>query len=135
LGDFHQFLAIQIHPKTVGKNLFEKFDIVIKMEEQMHIQDLTWSLILQRSRTGDCTSQDITEINELVLTNPECDIPDFIRPPWDEAILVTPLNAIRTLWNERKLIEEQGKSNTYYTVRTIDPSLTTAPCNCLPQTG
>ncbi len=59
--------------------------------------------ILQRSRTGDCTTDDIVEIRKLVLGNPECNIPDFTHPPWSDAILITPRNAVRTLWNNAML--------------------------------
>lgn len=89
LGDFHQFPPIASHKKElyhstestpptppceIGRNLFEQFDVVIKLEQQMRIQDLSWEGILQRSQTGDCTKEDIIEIRKLVLTNPACDV-------------------------------------------------------------
>jgi hypothetical protein len=101
LGDFHQFPPVanatrelyypspQNSTCQLGRNLFEQFEIVIKLDQQIRVHDLGWNEILQRTRTGDCTNQDIASIKKLVLTNPECDIPDFARPPWSDTILVT----------------------------------------------
>ena len=114
-GDFHQFPPVANNKRELynsnpphgicqlGRNLFEQFDIVIQLEQQMRIQDHVWDNILQRSRTGDCTSDDILEIMNLVLTNPACDRPDFSLPPWDDSILVTPRNSVRAFWNEAML--------------------------------
>ena len=49
---------------------------------------------------GECNASDIDELQKLVLTNADCDIPDFSKPPWDQAILVTPRQSVRHLWNE-----------------------------------
>ncbi|KAF8268659.1 hypothetical protein EI94DRAFT_1700073 [Lactarius quietus] len=100
MGDFHQFPPVANPNNTLykslpttndgqlGHSLFEQFDVVIKLEEQM---------------TGNCTRDDIAEIRRLVLCNPDCDIPDFTLPPWDNAVLVTPRNGSRTFWNEHML--------------------------------
>lgn len=115
LGDLHQFPPVantckelyHPSPKTddcrLGRDLFLQFRTVIHLEEQMRIRDAAWIGILQRSRTGDCSDADIQEINKLVLTNPQCDVPQFSKPPWDNAILVTPRNSVRTGWNEKML--------------------------------
>ena len=42
-------------------------------------------------------------MKKLVLTNPECDIPDFTQPPWSDTILVTSQNCVRNRWNELML--------------------------------
>lgn len=135
LGDFHQFppvanTANELYnpsPETLicrrGRDLFLQFDIVIKLEEQMRMQDAGWTAILQRSRDGECTDEDVTEIRKLVLTNPECEIPDFSLPPWDDAILVTPRNSVRTHWNERKVLDfSQKTKRTCYVVYASDTS-------------
>ncbi len=115
LGDFHQFPPVAASKKElynssplnnhcqIGRNLFEQFDIVIKLDKQMRIHDPLWENILQRSCTGDCSKDDIIEIKKLVLGQPECTIPDFSRPPWNEAILITPHNSVRTSWNDAML--------------------------------
>ena len=115
LGDFHQFPPVRMTQQALyyaspvkrnpqlGRALYDQFDIVVKLEEQLHIKDQHWQDILQRSRTGDCTGEDIAEIKKLVLTNPLCDVPNFSESPWDDAVLVTPRNAVRTFWNEQML--------------------------------
>ena len=115
LGDFHQLPPVASHGKELfhskpygklpckGKSLYDQFDVVIRLEEQMWIHDSTWVGILQRTRTGDCTSEDITEIRKLVLTNPNCDIPDFRKAPWNNTILVTSHNSVWAGWNTSAL--------------------------------
>lgn len=73
---------------------------MIKLDEQMRIRDPTWQNILTRSRTGDCTSDDVEEILKLVLSHPMCSVPDYTVPPWNDAVLITPRNGTRILWNE-----------------------------------
>ena len=65
---------------------------------------------LQRSRTGDCNGEDLHEIHKLVLTNPECHVPDFNKAPWDEPILVTPRNSMRAMWNSASLTKHCQKT-------------------------
>ena len=115
MGDFHQLPPVASRGKELfhsnpvgdlpckGKSLYNQFDVVIRLEEQMRIHDPTWVGILQRTRTGDCTSDDITEIRKLVLTNPYCEIPDFTKAPWNDTILVTSRNSVRVGWNSSAL--------------------------------
>ena len=112
LGDLHQLPPVansrkelynDAPPDTLsqlGRSLFEQFNIVVKLDEQMRITDPIWDRILQRSRSGECTQDDITEINNLVLSNPHCHVPDFSIEPWSGCVLVTPRNAVQALWNE-----------------------------------
>lgn len=115
LGDLHQLPPVASSKTTLynslppdnlsfqGRSIYEQFDIVVKLDEQMRIQDKVWQDILDRSRSGDCTKTDISEIKKLVLTNPECDVPDFEKAPWNDAVLVTSRNGVRTLWNNMSL--------------------------------
>ena len=115
LGDFHQFPPVASATRELynpspengtcqlGRNLFEQFNIVIRLDQQIRIRDVGWMEILNRTRTGDCTYQDIVAMKKLVLTNPECDIPDFTQPPWSDTILVTSWNCVRNRWNELML--------------------------------
>ena len=63
-----------------------------------------------RARIGECSTKDLEEIEKLVLTNPECDVPDFTKPPWDQAILVTPRHSVRNLWNEHAIAKHCAKT-------------------------
>lgn len=133
LGDFHQFPPVANFSKELynpsplgeicqlGRKYYTQFDVVILLTEQMRIQDLQWISILECSRTGDCTNDDITEIRKLVLTNPDCDVPDFLKPPWNEVILVTPRNGVCSSWNERALHSHCCRTgHTHYVVYAED---------------
>ncbi|KAG1846990.1 hypothetical protein DFJ58DRAFT_663500 [Suillus subalutaceus] len=41
-----------------------------------------------------------TAVQYLVLTDPNCVLPDFPCVPWDDAILITPQNSVQTYWDE-----------------------------------
>ena len=122
-GDLHQFppvakptreLYCALPPDKdcdLGRSYYEQFNIVIKLEEQIRIHDAEWNDILQRTRTGECTGKDIESIKKLVLTHPDCNIPDFSRSPWSESILVTSRNGVRCAWNELMLREHTRKSS------------------------
>ena len=46
---------------------------------------------------------DIKEVQKLVLTNPECKVPNFTKAPWCDATLITPRNTVKDLWNSAAL--------------------------------
>ena len=122
IGDFHQFppvghnnasLYSSQNPRiscTIGENLFNQFDTVIELTEQRRITDPVWRDILHNARTGDCNAENLAEIRKLVLTNPACDIPNFMVTPWNDAVLVTPRNCVRVMWNEAKLKEHCART-------------------------
>ena len=115
LGDFHQFPPIanakkvlynptpEGHDAQIGRTLFEQFDTVVRLDEQIRITDPVWDAILSRARTGECTANDLNEIDHLVLDDKHCVLPDFTAPPWDNCVLVTSRNAIQTMWNRMML--------------------------------
>lgn len=109
LSDFHQFPPIansknvlynpspEIHNAQIGRTLFEQFETVIHLDEQMRITDPIWDSILTRARTRECTANDLAEIELLVLENRDCVHPDFTASPWSDCVLVTSRNAIQTM--------------------------------------
>ena len=115
LGDMHQFPPIanmnkelynsspSDYTSSLGRTLFEQFDTVIRLEEQMRIHDPVWEDILTRTHTGDCNSDDLAAIDRLVLGHDDCVTPDFLSPPWNDCVLVTSQNAVQMLWNEQML--------------------------------
>ena len=117
LGDFHQFPPVASATRELynpspenstcqlGRNLFKQFNIVIRLDQQIRIHDVGQMEILNWTHTGNCTYQDIAAMKKLVLTNPECDIPDFTQPPLSDTILVTSRNCVCNCWN--KLMLEQ----------------------------
>jgi hypothetical protein len=116
-GDFHQFPPVGNHGAALycdrpdtdnahglkGRSIFLEYDHVVILREQMRITDEVWTGILSRLRVGECSEGDIKEIQRLVLTNPECETPDFSTTPWSEATLITPRNATKDIWNAAAL--------------------------------
>ena len=133
-GDFHQFppvgnptgaLYVDKDDKRalLGREIFLQFDKVVILHQQNRIKDETWTNILSRLRVGECNESDLNEIRKLVLTNPDCDVPDFSKAPWDQAILVTPHHSVRKLWNEHAIAKHCIKTgNQRYIVPAEDTS-------------
>ena len=116
-GDFHQFPPVG-NPSAAlycdrgktddahglqGRSIFMEYDKVIILREQMRITDDVWTEILARLRLGECTEDDLEEVQKLVLTGPRCEIPDFSKEPWSDATLITPRNATKDRWNSAAL--------------------------------
>ena len=126
LGDFHQFppvanscASLHVSPsisfketttQVMGRNIYMQFETVVTLTEQMRIMDNVWRQILERSRMGDCTKDDLQEIRKLVLTNNMCNVLDFNQIPWDDVILITPCNIMRWKWNAVALQQYCRKS-------------------------
>jgi hypothetical protein len=116
-GDFGQFPPVGQNRKAlyskqasnarteIGRHLYSQFITVIKLDQQMRVIDQGWLEILQRTRQGLCTKDDIAEIRRLVLTEPSCNIPDFSSYPWKDAVLITPRNSVRSRWNKLSVIK------------------------------
>jgi hypothetical protein len=106
LGDFHQFPSVGApnaalycppvvrNTATVGKAIYSQFKTVIDLVQQWWIEDKEWMDILQRSREGECTEHNIHKIWKLIITNPNCEVPNFASEPWNQATLITPRNCI-----------------------------------------
>lgn len=123
-SDFHQFppvgnptgaLYIDRPDKDnqralLGREIFLQFNTVVILDKQNRIKDKTWMDIMRRARVGECNANDLHEIEKLVLTNPECDVPDFSKAPWDQAILITPRHSVRNLWNDHALAKHCTKT-------------------------
>ena len=133
LGDFHQFPPIANAKKVlynpspegydaqIGRTLFEQFDTVIRLDEQIRITDPVWDAILTRARTGECTANDLNELDHLVLDDKHCVLPDFTEPPWNNCVLVTSRNAVQTMWN-RMMLDCHCRRTGYtrYVVHAVD---------------
>jgi hypothetical protein len=92
-----------------------QFETVIDLRQQWRINDPTWIAILQRLQVGECTSTDLKELKKITLTDGECEISDFNKAPWDNAMLITPRNSVRSAWNRASLHKHCAKTcNTLY---------------------
>jgi hypothetical protein len=112
-GDFHQFPPVagrnralySQHPTTskceLGQNIYTQFNTVVNLTQQVRITDSVWLDILGRARVGACTSEDLSEIQRLVLTMEDCPVPNFAVAPWMHAVLITPRNSVQIRWNNR----------------------------------
>ncbi|KAG2757211.1 hypothetical protein P692DRAFT_20649338, partial [Suillus brevipes Sb2] len=117
IADFHQFPPIGNINKALygsqppnqkcelGRHLFEQFQTVIRLRQQARVTDHAWNDILLHARDGECTAQDLQMIRSLVITDKTCNVPDFNVPPWNNAVLITPRNSVRTRWNTLSVIK------------------------------
>jgi hypothetical protein len=134
-GDFHQFPPVGNptaalycdRPDTddahalKGRSIFLEYDKVVILREQMRVTDDVWTGILSRLRVGECTENDIKEVQKLVLTDPDCEVPDFTKEPWCDATLITPRNAVKDLWNAAALERHSRRSgNRRYVISAED---------------
>ncbi len=113
-GDLHQFPPIIKHGAlyypdapaigvSPGRRLFESFTTVVTLTQQMRVKDVPWTELLGRLRVGGCTKDDINMVQSLVLTDGNCDRPNFKVKPWSDAVLVTSRNSVRDKWNTAAL--------------------------------
>jgi hypothetical protein len=134
-GDFHQFppvgnASVALYcdrPDTddahglMGRSIFLEYDKVVILQDQMRVTDDLWTKILSRLRIGECTEEDINEVKKLVLTDPECEVPDFTGDLWGEPTLITPRNAVKDMWNSAALERHcQMSGNRKYIIATED---------------
>lgn len=132
LGDFHQFPPVA-NPKgalyveraddgqrvVLGREIFKQFETVVILDKQVRVKDNIWTNILNQLRIGECTEEDVQEINKLVLSNSECNIPDFTQRLWSDAILFTPRHGVREVWNEHSVAKHYRATGN---IRYIAPS-------------
>lgn len=112
-GDFHQIPPVTGLPlysqktrsnySTCGRGIFKQFETVVILKEQVRVRDPGWVAILRRARTGSCTEQDLNEIRSLILGRGSREKPDFTRPPWSNAALITPRHGVREEWNKQEI--------------------------------
>ena len=73
-------------------------------------------VILQHVRNGSCSGDDIAEIRKLVVTEPDCILPNCDDDPWDKVVLVTPRHSIQGPWNQAAIENHCAKTgNVLYT--------------------
>ena len=111
-GDFHQFPPV-VNPKgalycesvydspeaAFGRSIYNQFDTVVMLRQQMRTKDKEWIEILDRLRVGECTERDLQEIRSLSVNGRKGTRTDFHQKEWRNAILVTPRHSVRDRWN------------------------------------
>ncbi|KAF8829472.1 hypothetical protein HHX47_DHR3001033 [Lentinula edodes] len=115
-GDFHQFPPVgnptgalydrsfQEKPKrsrfaVEGYEVYEAFDRVVTLKQQMRVQDVGWLNMLERLRTGSCNREDIDLLHSIRLDLPANVHPDMNSGGWQAAVLITPRHSARKRWN------------------------------------
>lgn len=93
-GDFHQFPPIagewdalyctgeENERSIAGRAIYEQFQTVIILKEQMRVVDEVWLAVLTRLRTGDCTEEDLNVIRGLSLDQGGGEGIDWDAGPW-----------------------------------------------------
>ena len=95
--------------------IFEQFDTVVILKEQMCIWDAQW-MVTPHVHTRDCTTNDIAEIHKLVITEPNCILPKFNNEPWNSAVLITLRHGMWNPWNQAAIEQPCTKTgNILYT--------------------
>ncbi|KAJ3561239.1 hypothetical protein NP233_g10314 [Leucocoprinus birnbaumii] len=114
-GDFHQFPPVSCanlalyKPNSVNKRamiryeFYTRFRKIVILRQQNRVRDAKWTDFLRRLRHRECNAEDMEMIESLRLTNPDCDIPDFTKEPWNEAVLVTLRVEVKNRWNKAAL--------------------------------
>ncbi|RDB27295.1 ATP-dependent DNA helicase PIF1 [Hypsizygus marmoreus] len=123
-GDFHQFPPVKNpggalycdRPNTdkpralIGREIYLQFEKVVILKEQNRIRDPIWNRILTHLRDGTCDADDLREVRKLVLTDKECNKPDFDTSEWSDTILVTSRHGVRSQWNSAALVKHCSMS-------------------------
>jgi hypothetical protein len=113
-GDLHQFPPVAVRKcdhlyrpldasldtldAQLGRGIYEEFQSVVILTEQMRVTDLRWRELLSNIRRCRVQKNDLEILHALVLD--ESNIPEFQTDPWRSAPLITPRHAVRILWNE-----------------------------------
>lgn len=127
-GNFHQFPPVAVGPSEalyylmntlkdsteaqLERTIYEEFDTVVILRQQVRCKDLIWDAFLKRLRMGEVREADLRLLRSLVITSADCPPTDFSCAPWSECHLVTPRHAVRRLWNDaaiRKHCSESGQ--------------------------
>ncbi|PSS36832.1 hypothetical protein PHLCEN_2v1320 [Hermanssonia centrifuga] len=116
-GDLHQFLPVAQGPQeflfylivlgnttgdtAIRRRLYEEFNIVVILKEQMRVTDPVWRDMLVHLRRGKVWQRHLTMLRSLILgQGSRAAALDFHDGSWVHASLVTPRCAVRTLWNK-----------------------------------
>ena len=116
-GDFHQFGPVVTTKRgalyhisdvargdsaeeVIGRSIYEQFDKVVILKEQVRVQDAGWRELLSKLRYGEMHKKHYQMLKELTLGDPQCPHTDFTSPEWENVCLVTPRHSVRTKWND-----------------------------------
>ncbi|KZT03544.1 uncharacterized protein LAESUDRAFT_738232 [Laetiporus sulphureus 93-53] len=84
----------------LGRRIFEAFEIIVLLKEQVRVTDMVWMQFLCHLRHGQVRTEDIKMLKDLIITSPSSPPTDFDSSEWGEAALVTPRHCVCTQWND-----------------------------------
>ncbi|VDC07039.1 unnamed protein product [Peniophora sp. CBMAI 1063] len=134
VGDNFQFPPVGrpksalYHPATgsnlsdgaaIGRRLYEQFETVVILNQQVRVRDGRWLEFLHRLREGAVSRGDIDMLRDLLITKPER-LNEMDTPEWRDAVLVTPRHAVRVQWNSAAV--EQHSRTTGHRIYEIPAS-------------
>lgn len=115
-GDFHQFPPVACaisealyYPANmvtdsvdsqIGRAIYEEFDTVVILRDQLRVTDPVWRDFLTHLRYGHVQEHHLSMLQKQIVKNPACEPTDFGSKPWNDTPLVTPRHAVRIQWNE-----------------------------------
>jgi hypothetical protein len=100
------------HESQIGRAIYEEFETVVILKEQMRVTDNVWHEFLQHLHHGQVKERHLKMLRKLVIGKLQEPQVDFSVDPWKSASLITPRHAVRKQWNEaavRKLCWETGQ--------------------------
>ncbi|KAI6130701.1 hypothetical protein EDD16DRAFT_1429020, partial [Pisolithus croceorrhizus] len=83
----------------LGRAIYEEFQTVVVLTEQLRVVDVVWRDFLAHLRMGRVQQHHVAMLRQLVLTTPKISLPDSSAAPWADACLVTPRHGVRHMWN------------------------------------
>ena len=108
--NFHQFPPVATSPtealyfpsnphkdsakSQLGRAIYEEFNTVIILKEQMCVTDPVWHDFLEHLRYSRVKEEHIVMLQMLVITNPNSPLTNFKSSPWISTSLVTPQHAV-----------------------------------------
>ncbi|KZV78438.1 hypothetical protein EXIGLDRAFT_578011, partial [Exidia glandulosa HHB12029] len=106
--------------EKIGRQLYEQFETVVILKQQMRTDDPVWRGFLGRLRHGACNRQDEELLQTMNMRSAQYDTTD-LGEEWNEAILVTPRHAVRRRWNQAALRKHcQSSGRQLYKCRSWD---------------
>ncbi len=130
-GDLHQFPPVARSPwealftkteserdldypdRILGRRIYEEFNTVVILREQMRVTDVVWRDFLVHLRYGRVGRDHLTMLRSLVVGGTATMSPQSLSgTEWAEASLVTPRHGVRKAWNSsaaRKSCKEKGQ--------------------------
>ena len=105
-SDFHQFSPVVYAGYEVlykpadaehgsinlqlGQTIYEEFQTVVILREQVCVTDAVWQDFLTHLRYGQVQPHHLKMLHQQIVQHPDCPPTDFATSPWNDTSLVTP---------------------------------------------